>query len=156
MESQRRVRLENGWPRLHISSVPAVYEVCDADGSSGVPLAIACPFPILRESAWWTGMAAECAEGEFDNIDDDCTSDQSELYAMVLTRKGRKACDELQIYQGMTCDLTVNPLFKTKSQIDISPSLCMVITNYTIRKDARAAWVYLIPEDGSEGGGSSE
>lgn len=155
MESQRRVVLESGWPRLHIQSVPAVYEVCDVGDSSGVFIAIACPFSIIKESNWWKAVTAECGEGEFDNIDDS-ESNQSELYAMILTKQGCKANDDLQISESMTYNLTVNPRFKTKSKIDIFPRLCMRITNLIMRKDSRAAWVYLTPVDGSDGDGFSE
>jgi len=139
MPSWRKIVIEeNGLPRLRLTSIPAVYTV-------SVGMAMACPLAVLKTTAWWAEAADANAEGDLDSIPEHDAAGNA-LYAVFLNAHARSECLQLDIFQDMHCVLTANPRYRPKVRRDDTPDRVEVrVADYTLRRDARCAWVYFAP-----------
>lgn len=144
MPSFRNHVIEDGLPRLRLTSIPAVYMVY-IDGIEGTGLA--CPLAVLKTTAWWSEVANASAEGEMDSVSEQ-DDDGNLLYAVFVNARARKECLQLDIYINMRCVLRGNPRYKANVRRDDTPARVEVrVANFTMRKDSRCAWVYFACDD---------
>lgn len=149
MPSWRKIVIEDGLPRLRLTSIPAVYTV-------SVGMAMACPLAVLKTTSWWAEAADGNGEGYMDGVPEHDDAGNA-LYAVFLNAHARSECLQLDIYQGMRCVLNANPRYKRKARHNDTPARVEVrVCDYTIRKDARCAWVYFALVDADDESSDSD
>lgn len=147
MPSFRNIIIEDGLPRLRLTSIPAVYMVY-VNGVEGTGLA--CPLTVLKTTNWWSEAENAADEGYLDSFPEQ-DDYGNVLYAVFLNARARKECLQLDMYLDMRCTLRANPKYRAKVRRDDTPANINVhVADFTIRKDSKCAWVYFAYDDNDD------